>query len=221
MNEWFNSILLNYVTFISLFSPPATITAATIILGQVERKILWQIAWKIAIGYMLVMLVVIWLGNWLLIALGLSADALTVTGGIALLSHGWPMLIHGVKEESSDLKVNILPPKDIMKLAMVPLLFPLSMGGGTIAVGISLAGHSDSLSGLLQLSIVILIMVPTIVLTFLATGPLHGRLSSGVMDTLARISGIILVTLAIQLLVSGLFGIISDNLKHFHQISLI
>lgn len=97
---------------------------------------------------------------------------------------------------------------------MVPLLFPLSMGGGTIAVGISLAGHSDSLSGLIQLSVVILLMLPTIALTFLATGPLHGRLSPGVMDTLARISGIILVTLAIQLLVSGMVGLITTNLKH-------
>ncbi|MEX9793740.1 MarC family protein [Morganella morganii] len=160
------------------------------------------------------MLVVIWLGNWLLTALGLSADALTVTGGIALLAQGWPMLIRGVKEEHSDIPVSVTPPKDIMRLAMVPLLFPLSMGGGTIAVGISLAGHSDSLSGLIQLSVVILLMLPTIALTFLATGPLHGRLSPGVMDTLARISGIILVTLAIQLLVSGMVGIITTNLKH-------
>lgn len=126
MNEWLDNILLNYVTFVSLFSPPATITAATIILGRIDRNILWQIAWKIAAGYTLVMLVVIWLGNWLLTALGLSADALT----------------------------------------------------------------------------------------FLATGPLHGRLSPGVMDTLARISGIILVTLAIQLLVSGMVGLITTNLKH-------
>ena len=198
MNEWLDNILLNYVTFVSLFSPPATITAATIILGRIDRNILWQIAWKIAAGYTLVMLVVIWLGNWLLTALGLSADALTVTGGIALLAQGWPMLIRGVKEEHSDIPVSVTPPKDIMRLAMVPLLFPLSMGGGTIAVGISLAGHSDSLSGLIQLSVVILLMLPTIALTFLATGPLHGRLSPGVMDTLARISGIILVTLAIH-----------------------
>ncbi|EGT3622923.1 MULTISPECIES: MarC family protein [Morganella] len=214
MNEWLDNILLNYVTFVSLFSPPATITAATIILGRIDRGILWQIAWKIAAGYTLVMLVVIWLGNWLLTALGLSADALTVTGGIALLAQGWPMLIRGVKEEHSDIPVSVTPPKDIMRLAMVPLLFPLSMGGGTIAVGISLAGHSDSLSGLIQLSVVILLMLPTIALTFLATGPLHGRLSPGVMDTLARISGIILVTLAIQLLVSGMVGIITTNLKH-------
>ena len=64
MNEWLDNILLNYVTFVSLFSPPATITAATIILGRIDRNILWQIAWKIAAGYTLVMLVVIWLGNW-------------------------------------------------------------------------------------------------------------------------------------------------------------
>ncbi|HHN8387340.1 TPA: MarC family protein [Morganella morganii] len=158
MNEWLDNILLNYVTFVSLFSPPATITAATIILGRIDRNILWQIAWKIAAGYTLVMLVVIWLGNWLLTALGLSADALTVTGGIALLAQGWPMLIRGVKEEHSDIPVSVTPPKDIMRLAMVPLLFPLSMGGGTIAVGISLAGHSDSLSGLIQLSVVILLI---------------------------------------------------------------
>ncbi len=84
MNEWLDNILLNYVTFVSLFSPPATITAATIILGRIDRNILWQIAWKIAAGYTLVMLVVIWLGNWLLTALGLATPLARTLQGLAL-----------------------------------------------------------------------------------------------------------------------------------------
>jgi multiple antibiotic resistance protein len=59
-----------------------------------------------------------------------------------------------------------------------------------------------------MLSAVILAMAPTIAVTFLASGPLHGRLSTGAMDTLARISGIILVTLSLQLLVSGITGLV-------------
>ena len=47
MNEWLDNILLNYVTFVSLFSPLQSITAATIILGRIDRNILCQIAGKL------------------------------------------------------------------------------------------------------------------------------------------------------------------------------
>ena len=209
MEAWLIEFLLTYVTFLSMFCPPATITAATILLGQVPAHTLRQLAWKVAGEYVAVMLIAIWIGNFLLTALGLNANALTATGGAALLFQGWPLMTKGTPAEPARMPES---PVNVQEMVLVPLLFPLTIGGGTIAVGISLASHNASLSGLLQLSAVILAMAPTIACTFLAVGPLHGRLSAGAIDAMARIAGIILVTLALQLLASGLSQLVLQYL---------
>lgn len=208
MEQWLLQFLLLYITFLSMFSPPATMATAAIILDGVPNTILKRLAWRVAFEYVVIMLFVIWLGNYMLMALGLSPHALTVTGGAALLFQGWPLMMRGTKVEQSNHALDSDNPKRFRDLAVVPLLFPLSMGGGTIAVGISSAAHNSSLEGMMTLSAVILMMAPTIALTFLVSGPLHGRLSTGAMDTLARISGIILVTLSLQLLVTGLTDLV-------------
>lgn len=46
MEAWLIEFLLTYVTFLSMFCPPATITAATILLGQVPAHTLRQLAWR-------------------------------------------------------------------------------------------------------------------------------------------------------------------------------
>ncbi|MGE4802320.1 MarC family protein [Yersinia hibernica] len=212
MEEWLLQFLLLYITFLSMFSPPATMATAAIILDGVSGPILRRLAWRVAFEYVVIMLFVIWLGNYILVALGLSAHALTVTGGAALLFQGWPLMMRGTKAEQSNNELNNDTPKRVSDLAVVPLLFPLSMGGGTIAVGISSAAHNSTLEGMMTLSAVILMMAPTIALTFLVSGPLHGRISTGAMDTLARISGIILVTLSLQLLVTGITDLVMAEL---------
>ena len=73
--------LLLYITFLAMFSPPATMAAAATILGGVSNKVLRRVALRVSLAYVVVMLIVIWLGNYMLTALGLSTHALSATGG--------------------------------------------------------------------------------------------------------------------------------------------
>ena len=121
--------------------------AAAILLGGIPNTALRRVAWRVAWEYVFVMMIVIWLGNYMLTALGLSTHALTATGGAALLFQGWPLMTRGTKAEQSNALLNSESPRNVNDLAVVPLLFPLSIGGGTIAVGISSAAHSNTLDG--------------------------------------------------------------------------
>jgi multiple antibiotic resistance protein len=202
---------LIFVTFLAMFSPPATMAAAAMMLGGASREVLRRLAWRVARGYALVMLGTVWLGHYLLTALGIATAALTATGGAALLHQGWPLMTRGIKAEQSEPRVQTPDAAQWDDLAIVPLLFPLTIGGGTIAVAISEAGRHQSVEGLLLVSGVVVAMVPVIVLTFLAAGTLRGRLSAGALDALARVSGIVLVALAVQLLVTGLAELIAAS----------
>lgn len=108
---------------------PATITAATILLGQTPPHTLRQLAWKVALEYVAVMLVAIWIGNYLLMALGLNAHALTATGGAALLFQGWPLMTKGTKAEPARMVVTPDARPNVQDMVLVPLLFPLTIGG--------------------------------------------------------------------------------------------
>lgn len=211
MTTWLTDFVLIYVTFLAMFSPPATMAAAAAILGGAPRDMQRALAWRVARGYVVVMLGTVWLGHYLLSALGIATAALTATGGAALLFQGWPLMTRGMKAEQSEDRVQEPTARQWDELAVVPLLFPLSIGGGTIAVGISEAGRHYSAGGLILVSAVVLAMAPAIMATLLAAGPLRSKLSEGAMDALARVSGIILVALAIQLLISGLSTLMLDS----------
>jgi multiple antibiotic resistance protein len=211
MRTWALEFALIFVTFLSMFSPPATLAAAATMLGGASREVLRRLAWRVARGYALVLVATVWLGHYLLTALGIATAALTATGGAALLHQGWPLMTRGIKAEQSEPRVQTPDATQWEDLATVPLLFPLSIGGGTIAVAVSESGRHQSFEGLLLVSAVVLAMVPVVVLTFLGAGTLRGRLSAGALDVLARISGIVLVALSVQLLVNGLSELLAAS----------
>jgi multiple antibiotic resistance protein len=73
-------------------------------------------------------------------------------------------------------------------------------------VAVAASSRYPSLADHLALTATVLAMVPVVAMTFLAAGPVAGRLRPNAMEGLARVSGIVLVALAIQLLVDGLAG---------------
>jgi multiple antibiotic resistance protein len=196
---------LVFVSLLAMFSPPATLGPAAAVLRYAPREVLRRVAWRIARGYALVMLLTVWAGQYFLLLLGISSGALVATGGIALLYQGLPLMTRGAKAEGAEQRVQQAAGSvNWDELAIVPLLFPLTIGGGTIAVAIAAGGRYPTWADLGVLSLTIAAMVPVVAGTFLAAGPVASRLSAGAQDVLARVSGIVLVALALQLLVEGL-----------------
>lgn len=199
-----------FVSLLAMFSPPATLGPAALVLRGAPRDVQRRVAWRIARGYALVMLLTVWAGQFFLLLLGISSGALIATGGIALLHQGLPLTTRGSKSEGSEERVQQAAGSvNWDKLAIVPLLFPLTIGGGTIAVAIAAGGRYPTWPDLGVLSLAIAAMVPVVAATFLAAGPVTTRLSAGAQDVLARVSGIILVALALQLLVDGFARLIA------------
>ncbi|MDA6076911.1 hypothetical protein O0544_11695 [Edwardsiella anguillarum] len=123
-----DSFLLTYVTFLSMFCPrPPSRRRRSC--WAVPPHTLRQLAWKVALEYVAVMLIAIWIGNYLLMALGLNAHALTATGGAALLFQGWPLMTKGTKAEPARMVVAPDARPNVQDMVLVPLLFPLTIGG--------------------------------------------------------------------------------------------
>src|SRR5690349_6609329 len=92
-----NEVILFAISLLAMFNPPATLGPAASILRTAPRAAQRQVAWLVARNYVVVMVATLVLGHAALQALGLSTHALTVTGGVALLHQGWPLMTRAGK----------------------------------------------------------------------------------------------------------------------------
>ena len=205
-----NDIVLVGLGLLAMFSPPATIGPAAAILAAAPPATQRRVAWLVARNYAVVVIVVLVLGTAILKLLGIATDAVTLTGGVALLHQGFPLMTRGAKAEQpapADGGVVVEPNWDA--LAAVPLTFPITVGGGTVAVVLAAAGRYPSPLDLALLVLITLAVAGVVAATFLLVQPISGWLQGGAKDVLVRVSGIILMALGAQLVVEGGMGLVA------------
>lgn len=188
-----------------LFSPPATIgpyLALTSVFDSATQK---KIARTATLYYLGLVLVTAWVGQFILLALGISVAALMATGGVILLVSSIPMVLGksfgGVDPEKAK-------HSNWKTLAAVPIIFPLSCGGGSLALIISTSSANSSIEGLLLISAMLLLVSLTVFLTFSFAEPLAKKAGPNGLEIMSRAGGIILAALALQMLVNGLVPMI-------------
>lgn len=215
MTVSFSDLLLFAISLLAMFSPMATLGPAASLLGDAPEPVQRRVALTVARNYLAVTVLTVLLGEMLLTALGISTAALTLTGGAALLHQGWPLMTRAGKAEDRSV---VLPaaPGAWEEMAAVPLTFPITIGGGTIAVVIGATGRYGSLPDIAALAAVCALMAVPVFLTFYFAGRLVRRLSSGAVDAVNRISGIILFALGAQLAVSGIKGLLQLSAGPLH-----
>ena len=206
------------LSLLSLFSPTAaigpiaTVTAAA---SSAERR---HIAFRVALLYFVIMAASLWVGHYVLKLLGIEPGALTATGGVALFISGLPLMSHGNKSEQAEHHIAATEGSDDWdSLAFVPLTFPLTIGGATVAFAVALSGRYSTLIDLLIMTGISALVAVSVWLTLMLAGGGQSKLKPVSMDLLTRVSGIILVSLSMQFLVSGLTELFATTefAKHF------
>jgi multiple antibiotic resistance protein len=199
-----NEAILFAISLLALFNPPATLGPAATVLLNAPRSAQRGVALKVARNYAIIMVLMVALGHVILGLLGISTAALTVTGGAALLHQGWPLMTRAGKAADREPQPTSGVAGAWDSLAAVPLTFPITIGGGTIAVAVAASSRFPTLPDLAVLSGICVLMAVPVGLTVLSAGPITSRLGAGAVDAVTRVSGIILVALGIQLCAAGL-----------------
>ena len=188
-----------------LFSPPATIgpyLALTKVYDEATQK---KLARTASIYYLCLVLVTAWVGQWALVGLGISVQALMATGGIILLVSSIPMVLG---KSFGGMDPETAKHTNWKTLAAVPIIFPLACGGGSLALIISTASNNSSLEGLTLISVMLILVTAVVFLTFSFAEPLAKKVGSQGLEVMSRAGGIILAALAVQMLVNGLIPMI-------------
>jgi multiple antibiotic resistance protein len=205
-----HEMLLLGTSLLTLFNPPSAIAAFASLASPYQHQVQTRMARRTAAYYALVILLVTWLGRPLLRILGLSLPALRLAGGFVLLVAALPMVTQYQRSDArTEAELQANPDnRSWVHLVAVPLTFPISIGGATVAAVIAAGGENPSLARAIATSLVCLLVSGLVWLTLRSAIPLTRRMSHASIMALTAISGLLLLCIAFQVMAAGLRGLL-------------
>jgi len=197
-------LLTLFVALFTLYSPLSNIGPYASLVGHFPRADQKKLAFAVFRNVMFVMLLFVWVGELLFDVLGVNSNSLSVTGGIALMIAGLPMMLGAGKSDKAEPGEE---KQDWRDMAVLPMTFPMSIGGTTAAYIVSATAFAQNVIDLVAISIVIALFGLVIFLTHYLSPPLAARMKPQARVILSRIGGIVLVAISVQLLAGGLKGL--------------
>jgi multiple antibiotic resistance protein len=200
-------MLLLGTSLLVLFNPPSAMAVFATLARPYPHDVQRRMARRTAAFYAVAILLTIWAGRPLLNLLGLSLPSLRVAGGFVLLLAALPMVTQYQRSDSqkeAELEAAATQGGGWVQLVAVPLTFPLSIGGATVAAVIAATGFKPSLIHALATSLVGLAMTGVVWLTLRSAVPLTRRFSRGLMAALTALSGLLLLCIAFQVIAAGM-----------------
>jgi len=200
---------LMLLALIALYSPLAALSSYLPIVGRFSGEDQLRLAFALFGNVAIFALAAIWIGEPLLRLLGISTAALAVTGGIALLYAGVPMMrgIDEVVPEQTEQPAadadGETSPSHWRSVLFTPLTFPLTVGGTSFGLIVAFASRGNGLIDDLRFSIAGLAYAVVAGVTVYAAGHVHRRVSPRARMILSRIAGILLTAIAVTLVASG------------------
>lgn len=143
------------------------------------------------------------IGQKVLAFFGISVASFTIGGGLLISSMAFSM----IKAQQTDAKMNqdeIDDAEETAEIGIVPLAIPLLSGPGTISTAIIQAKNFNHISQWIG-AIVIILLVALIVYFILRNSRAIGnRLGKIGLNVMTRIMGLILLSISIEMIVSGI-----------------
>jgi multiple antibiotic resistance protein len=163
-----------------------------------------QLAIRVAIYATILCAVIFFTGQKVISFFGITVDEFRIAGGLVLAQIAWSMLngSNVASHHGSETEQDQLAQRDAM--AFYPLAFPMAVGPGTIATTIVYSGEAK---GVGELAIVGLIILAVIALLFVVLyfASFFGKALSATMRTImTRVMGMILLSIAVEMAVTGL-----------------
>jgi multiple antibiotic resistance protein len=142
-------------------------------------------------------------GKELLEAMGIDLNAFGAVGGIVIAGMGFEMLYGGGTSQTQGQSQCEEGPEESDGL-MIPMAIPLIAGPGAITTAITFSSQNTSWAGLGAMAVAVAAVAVATFIFYNFMGGLLGRMKPAAIAILARLGGLILATLGLQMLLNGL-----------------
>jgi multiple antibiotic resistance protein len=192
--------LINTAVGLVAMTDPIGVLPLVLQAGHANPRRVRLIGRLAATTYLLTLLLSCWWGQPLLALLGISLPAFRIAGGLILLPYGL-RLIEGVPV-AGPATPTVEGEEDARLAAVVPIGLPMLAGPGTISLVV--AESPPDPFGRLALSAVILALASVVFVVLASAIRLHGSLGELRVRLISRLMGVLIASVATQMLVSGL-----------------
>jgi multiple antibiotic resistance protein len=160
-------------------------------------------------------------GTTMLNFLGISLPAFRIAGGLLLFWIAFEMVFEkrekrkqasaeqALQSERTEAARQHLSPDDLRSIAVFPLAIPLIAGPGAISAAVLLAGQASDLVEKAILIGVVLLLIGSCLLVFVAADRVDRWLGDTGRSVLTRLLGVILAALAVQFVADGVRAIMA------------
>jgi multiple antibiotic resistance protein len=214
------AFLLAFPAIFSIVNPVGSALIFNQVIAGTGRTDSRQLAHKVAIYSLIVLLASLWLGGYVLNFFGISLAALRIAGGLVVAIRAWALLMQPAANEER--KAHAAAPaqesEEDEDIAFFPLTIPLTTGPGTIAVAVALSSQRPS-SGIGTLpffggmSLAAGLVALLIWLCFRWSDQVVALLGPGGARVLSRLVAFLLLCVGVQIVVTGITGV-ADTIIH-------
>ena len=217
MSVFEHDAVVMFLALMALYSPVAAVASYVPLVKPFTPAQQRRLALGLFVNIAVIAVGTILVGEPVLHLLGLSTAALSATGGIALMYEAVPLMMGTAHPPDETGGAPGTEGTDAWrKVVFMPLTFPLTIGGATVAmlIGFRADAHGTSAVGFLVVAALAYAAV-TGICVYLA-GHTQRHLSDRGRELLDRVAGILLVAIATTLLASGLTRLVVDILHNIN-----
>jgi multiple antibiotic resistance protein len=203
----------NFVyTFISLFSILNPIGMSAVFLAMTKNypaKQRRNMAWRVAIYGTVLLVVVFFIGSYILNFFGISLAALQVAGGLLVFATAWQMLNAPDTPAEHD-AINSGNNRYNTDITFFPLTMPITAGAGAMAVTVALAanlsqdGHENYIISHLSATRGILAVFSVVGICYAFADRIFLKLGTTGTNVVTRLTAFILLAISVGIVWSGI-----------------
>ena len=169
-----------------------------------------DLARKVAVFSLLVMLFALWAGSYVLAFFGVTLAALRIAGGIVVALYAWGLL-SAPENRAARKQEQAAKAEDAEDVAFFPLTMPFTTGPGAISVAVALgAGHPAEKSWrfFVGVSLAAIALAATIWLAYRSADRLATLLGHSGEKTVTRLTAFLLLCIGVQILTDGVTAVL-------------
>lgn len=203
----FDDLSRAFVTLFAIIDPIGTIpifVSLTAGMRAADKRsvIFWTLCFS-----SIILTFFVFFGSAIIAAMGISAEAFKIAGGLFLFWMAFEML-YGQRQERRNRSAEQRPSSlELRTLAASPLCIPLLAGPGTMTATVILSHDFNLLHERLLLLAIVLFILALAGLTFALSIPLSRYAGTTTRIVLTRVMGVLLGALAVQIIVDGIKAI--------------
>ena len=203
------AFLLAFPALFSIVNPVGSAFIFDAATAHVSRPDRAQLAWRVGLYSLLVMLGALWAGSYVLSFFGVTIAALRLAGGSVVALNAWHLLTAPEHREARKQEEVGPTGQAVLDMAFFPLTMPFTAGPGTISVAITLgAERPASGPGLLGFfvgtSAAAAAMALLVWIAYRSAGRVARLLGTSGRRTIARLFAFLLLCVGMQILISGI-----------------